>query len=261
MGSGTDIAKGAGDIVILDDSFEAITKTVLYGRTIFKSIRKFISFQLMMNIAACGVSLIGQLIGIETPITIIQMLWINIIMDTLGGLAFSGEAPLDYYMYEPPKARDEKILTKEMLRQILITGGYTLSLCIAFFTVPFISSLFRGGDGGKAFMTAFYALFVFMGIFNCFNTRSDRLSLLSNIEKNKPFIFIMIFIAIIQLIIIYFGGEFFRSVPLTLREILNVVIIAFSVIPFDALRRIIRRLIITGGTREIRTPSISSHNA
>ena len=258
MGSGTDIAKGAGDIVILDDSFEAITKTVLYGRTIFKSIRKFISFQLMMNIAACGVSLIGQLIGIENPITIIQMLWINIIMDTLGGLAFSGEAPLDYYMCEPPKARNEKILTKEMLRQILITGGYTLSVCIAFFTVPFVSSLFRGGDGGKVFMTAFYALFVFMGIFNCFNTRSDRLSLLSNIEKNKPFIFIMVFIAIIQLIIIYFGGEFFRSVPLSLREILNVVIIAFSVIPFDALRRVLWRLINSGtrGVQKSRTAAI-----
>jgi P-type E1-E2 ATPase len=102
MGSGTDIAKSASDIVILDNSFFAITRTILYGRTIFKSIRKFITFQLTMNLAACGVSLIGQFVGIETPITIIQMLWINIIMDTLGGLAFAGEHRMNYYMAEKP---------------------------------------------------------------------------------------------------------------------------------------------------------------
>ena len=103
MGSGTDIAKGAADIVILDNSFSAISKTILFGRTIFKSIRKFITFQLIMNLAACGISLFGQFIGVDTPITIIQMLWVNLIMDTLGGLAFAGEAPLHYYMKEKPK--------------------------------------------------------------------------------------------------------------------------------------------------------------
>ena len=240
MGSGTDIAKSAGDIVALDNSFSAITKTVLYGRTIFKSIRKFISFQLMMNLTACGISLIGQFIGIESPITIMQMLWINIIMDTLGGLAFAGEAPLDYYMMERPKKRDEAILSGEMLNQICWTGAYTLLICIAFLKMNFFKALFSAESG--VFMTGFYALFVFAGLFNCLNTRSERLSLLSNIGKNKPFIVILSLIAVIQVFMIYFGGEVFRCVPLSPRELLNVVLIASTVIPFDSLRRIIKKL-------------------
>ena len=242
MGSGTDIAKSAADIIILDNSLTAISKTVLYGRTIFKSIRKFISFQLMMNITACGVSLIGQFIGFETPITIVQMLWINIIMDTLGGLAFAGEPPLIYYMMEKPKAREEKILTKEMLNQILITGAYTLVLCVAFLKIDFFRALFRRSANDSCFLTGFYALFVFSGLFNCFNTRSERMSLFSNISKNKLFLFIMTLIAIIQIIMIYFGGDVFRSVPLTFRELLNVLIISMSVIPFDMLRRIMKKI-------------------
>lgn len=242
MGSGTDIAKGAGDIVILDDSLTAITKTVLYGRTIFKSIRKFISFQLMMNLTACGVSLIGQFIGIENPITIIQMLWINIIMDTLGGLAFAGEAPMEYYMLEKPKRRDEEILSRNMLNQILLTGAYTLALCVLFLGVPFFKSLFRTDEGNICFLTGFYALFVFAGIFNCFNTRSDRLSFFSGIGKNRPFLVILSFVSVIQIFMIYFGGEVFRSAPLSFRELLNVVLLSATVMPFDMIRRIIQRL-------------------
>ena len=93
MGTGSEIARDAGDIVILDNNLLSISKAVLYGRTIFKSIRKFITFQLTMNLCAVGVSLFGQIIGIESPITVIQMLWVNMIMDTLGGLAFAGEYP------------------------------------------------------------------------------------------------------------------------------------------------------------------------
>ena len=242
MGSGTDIAKSAGDIVILDDSLTAISKTVLYGRTIFKSIRKFISFQLMMNLTACGISLIGQFIGIENPITIIQMLWINIIMDTLGGLAFAAEAPMKYYMLEKPKRRDERILSRAMLDQILITGAYTLLLCVLFLKAPFFNSLFRTGVNDEYLLTGFYALFVFCGIFNCFNTRSERLSLFSGLGKNKPFMFILSFVAIIQIIMIYFGGAVFRCVPLTFREMLNVILLSVTVLPFDSVRRIIKKL-------------------
>ena len=242
MGSGTDIAKSAGDIVILDDSIFAISKTILYGRTIFKSIRKFISFQLMMNFTACGVSLIGQFIGIETPITIIQMLWINIIMDTLGGLAFAGEPPLEYYMLEKPKSRDEKILNGRMLNQILLTGGYTLILAVSFLHFGFFKSLFRESPADTIFLTGFYALFVFAGIFNCFNSRSERLWLFSNISRNKPFILIMGAISAIQIFMIYFGADMFRSAPLTFRELLNVVLLAATVIPFDIIRRIFKKL-------------------
>ncbi len=239
MGSGTDIAKSASDIVILDNSFLAICKTVLYGRTIFKSIRKFITFQLTMNLAASGVSLLGQYIGVDTPITIIQMLWVNIIMDTLGGLAFAGEAPLHYYMREKPKRRDEPILSREMLHSIFFTGVYTLVLCIVFLTSYVFRNVYITDD---KFYTAFYALFIFAGIFNCFSARSERLFILSNISKNKPFVVIMLLISAIQICMVYFGGTLFRCTPLSARELVFVIGLAFTVIPFDIVRRIIYKL-------------------
>ena len=242
MGAGTDIAKSASDIVILDNSFTAISKTVLYGRTIFKSIRKFITFQLIMNFAACGVSLLGQFIGIDTPITIIQMLWVNIIMDTLGGLAFAGEPPLEYYMYEKPKRRDEPILSKEMLKRILFQGGYSLGICIFFLTSFVFKDIYNYYSSPDAFYTAFYALFIFTGIFNCFGARSERLWLFSNITKNKLFVIIMLAISVIQMFMIYYGGAVFRCVPLTFREIWFALLIAFTVIPFDFIRRIVEKL-------------------
>lgn len=242
MGSGTDIAKSAGDVVILDNSISAIGNTILYGRTIFKSIRKFITFQLIMNLAACGISLIGQFVGVENPITIVQMLWVNIIMDTLGGLAFSGEPALEYYMAEKPKKRDEPILTRGMMKRILLSGGYTLTLCMMFLKLDFFHEIFRDGEGDKYFLTAFYALFIFAGIFNCFACRSERLWIFSNIGKNKPFLIIMLLIAVIQTLMIYYGGALFRSVPLTAHELFSVVLIASTVLVFDIIRRIAEKL-------------------
>ncbi len=242
MGSGTDIAKSAADIVILDNSFSAIDKAILYGRTIFKSIRKFITFQLIMNLAACGVSLVGQFVGIDTPITIIQMLWVNIIMDTLGGLAFAGEAPLKYYMREKPKRRDEPILSRDMLHHIVFSGAYTLILCVLFLTSYVFRDIYGYHASPNEFYTAFYALFIFAGIFNCLASRSERLWFLSNIGKNKPFILIMLAISGIQIFMIYFGGDVFRCTPLTVKELWFAVGLAFSVIPFDIIRRIIYKL-------------------
>ena len=242
MGSGADIAKSASDIVILDNSLLAISKTVLYGRTIFKSIRKFISFQLVMNLCACGVSLVGQFVGIDTPITIIQMLWINIIMDTLGGLAFAGEAPLHYYMNEKPKSRVEPILTIEMLKRILFTGGYTLILSILFLTSPVIKNMYGGSAPTEKFYTAFYALFVFSGIFNCFTSRCERIWLFSNIEKNKMFVLIMTFICLIQCLMIYFGGAVFRCVPLRYYELSFAILLSSTVVPFEMIRRLFIKL-------------------
>lgn len=239
MGSGTDIAKSASDIVILDNSLSAIDKTVLYGRTIFKSIKKFITFQLIMNLAASGISLFGQFIGIDTPITIIQMLWINIIMDTLGGLAFAGEPPLKYYMKEKPKRRDEPILTREMLGRIFLLGAFTLSSLAVFLSTGLFSGLYTDAD---SFYTAFYALFIFFGIFNCFTARCERLNILSNIDKNKPFVLIMLLISFIQIFMIYYGGAVFRCVPLTSKELSFVILFAASVIPFDLIRRIVYKL-------------------
>ncbi len=242
MGSGTDIAKGAGDIVILDNSFKAISKTVLYGRTIFKSIKKFITFQLIMNLAACGITLLGQWIGIENPITIIQMLWVNIIMDTLGGLAFAGEPPLEYYMMEKPKRRDEPILSKEVIGHILANGAFTLGLLVFFLKHPFFESFYSAGHSSTALLTAFYALFIFAGLFNAISARCERLWIFSNIGKNKAFVGIMMFIAIIQVLIVYFGGELFRSTPLSAPELMLAIGCAALVIVFDVIRRIAVKL-------------------
>ncbi len=239
MGSGTEIAKSAGDIIILDDSFNSIFKTILYGRTIFKSIRKFITFQLIMNLAASGITLIGQLVGIEAPITIIQMLWVNIIMDTLGGLAFAGEAPMKGYMKERPKRRDEPIISKSMIKHILSNGIFTLALLTAFLLSPAIGG-FYVSEAKR--LSAFYALFIFSGIVNSFTARSERFSILYGIGRNKPFLFIMLFISVIQILIVYFGGVWFRSIPLTPRELLPAILLPLSLLFFDLVRRVIARL-------------------
>ena len=239
MGSGTEIAKETSDIVIIDNNILSISVAILYGRTIFKSIRKFIIFQLSVNICAVLLSIIGPFIGILSPITIIQMLWINMVMDTLAGLAFSYEPSLDEYMEEPPKKRNEKIINKYMTNQILFNGLYGAILCIWFLKSKFISSIYRIDPSNKYLLTAFFGLFIFIEIFNAFNARTYRLNILSNILKNKVFIAIITFIAIVQIILIYYGGEVFRTTGLTIYEFEIMIVLAFSIIPFDIIRKII----------------------
>ena len=239
MGSGTEVAKEASDIVILDDNFLSISKAILFGRTIFKSIRKFIILQLTINLCALSLSIIGPFINIEMPITVIQMLWINMVMDTLAGLAFSFEPPLKEYMKEKPKKKNEPIINKYMLSQIFCTGLYSSLICILFLKLPFVKELFRPDVGDKYLYTAFFGLFIFIDIFNSFNARTHRLNLLANILKNKVFIFIMIFIVIVQVLLIYYGGTIFRTSGLTLFEFEIMILFAITVIPFDWIRKII----------------------
>ncbi len=241
MGSGTEVSKEASDIVILDDNFMSIANAILYGRTIFKSIRKFIIFQLTINLCAVSLSIIGPFIGIETPVTVIQMLWINMIMDTLAGIAFSYEAPLKSYMKEPPKPKNEKIMNAYMYSEIIFTGIYSSLLCIFFLKSPWITSLYRTAPSNRYIMTAFFALFIFMGIFNCFNARTPRLNLLSNLNKNKVFILIIIFIIVVQLYLIYYGGNLFRAYGLSLQELLITIALASTVVPIDWLRKLITK--------------------
>ncbi len=237
MGSGTEIAREASDIVILDNDFLSISKAILYGRTIFKSIRKFIIFQLTINFCAVGISIIGPFIGVNSPLTVLQMLWVNMVMDTLAGLAFSGEAPLPEYMDEPPKQRDEPIINSYMYNQILILGSYVTLLSILFLKLPWFHRVFGYEPGNISFMTAYFALFIFAGVFNSFNARTSRLKLLANIGKNKRFITVMLFVVMIQLIIIYFGGSVFRTVPLSMSELFFVILMAVTVLPVDLIRK------------------------
>ncbi len=238
MGSGTEVAKSAADVVIMDDNILSISKAILFGRTIFKSIRKFIIFQLTVNICAVTLSIVGPFIGINTPITIVQMLWINMIMDTLAGLAFSFEPPLLDYMKEKPKRKDEPIINHYMYTQILFTGFYSAILCILFLKLPFIKEIIRVGDNSRYLMTAYFALFIFMSIFNAFNARTERLNILSNITKNKVFLATFILIIFVQIYLIYFGGDLFRTYGLKYTEFALVIILAMSVIPIDFLRKI-----------------------
>lgn len=248
MGSGTEVAKQAGDIIILNNHFSSISKAILYGRTIFKSIRKFIVFQLTMNLCAVGVSLIGPFLGIDTPVTVMQMLWINIIMDTLAGLAFAGEPPLAEYMRELPKKRSEPILNRYMINEILCTGGFTVLLCTAFLKLSVFKVHFRYDVDPIIWMTAFFALFIFCSIFNSFNTRTTRLNLLTHLRSNRYFLVIISAIVLIQIALIYYGGSLFRTTPLYVSELLRVVLISLLVIPVDLARKIILRLNHRKGT-------------
>lgn len=239
MGSGTDVAKEASDIVILDDNINSISMAILFGRTIFKNIRKFIIFQLTMNICAMSLSIIGPFIGISTPVTVMQMLWINMIMDTLAGLAFAYEEPLLSYMNEKPKSKNEPIINKYMYEEIVFTGLYSSLLCILFLKVPFVKSLIRYDVNDKYFLTAFFALFVFMGIFNAFNTRTNKYNLFYRIRKNRVFLIIFLLVAIIQVYFIYYAGSIFRTYGLNLKELLIVLGLAFTVVPVDLFRKFI----------------------
>ncbi len=241
MGSGTEVAKEAGDIVILNDNIASIGRAILYGRTIFESIRKFIVFQLTMNLCAVGVSIIGPFIGIDTPVTVMQMLWINIIMDTLAGLAFAGEPPLDEYMEQPPKRRDEPILNRAMAGQILWMGLYTVGLCVAFLKVERVRPLFRFATDPIYFLTAFFALFIFSGIANSFNARTHRLNLTAHLGKNPAFITIMAAVCAIQMLLIYFGGSMFRVAGLQFKELVSILLLALTVVPVDMLRKLLVR--------------------
>ena len=246
MGSGTEVAKEASDIVILDDNFLSISKAILFGRTIFKSIRKFIIFQLTVNICAVGLSIIGPFIGVDTPVTVIQMLWINMVMDTLAGLAFSFEPPLLEYMDEKPKRKNESIINKYMLHEIFFTGLYSFLLCILFLKLPIFKQIY--GYNLNDLMSAFFGLFIFVGIFNCFNARTHRLNLLSHLYKNKVFIIIISFVVIIQVILIYFGGSLFRTVPLNFKEFIIMILLSMTVIPIDWIRKMfLRKKGIIGG--------------
>jgi magnesium-transporting ATPase (P-type) len=232
------VAKEASDIVILDDNIISIDKAILYGRTIFKSIRKFIIYQLSVNTCALIISIVGTLVGISNPITIVQMLWLNMIMDTFAGLAFSFEPPLLEYMEEPPKKKSEKIMNYYMYSEIIISGLFASILCILFLKIPFFVNMIRYSSDNKYLMTAYFAMFIFIGIVNAYNARTSRINVFANIIHNKVFLTIFTFITVIQIYIIYYGGQLFRTYGLTIKELLLVIILSLIAFPIDVLRKL-----------------------
>ncbi|SEQ29473.1 plasma-membrane calcium-translocating P-type ATPase [Ectothiorhodospira magna] len=244
MGSGTELAKDAGDIVIMDDNFSSLTRSVLYGRTLFRSIRKFLVFQLTVNLSAILLMFLGPLFGFELPLTMIQLLWINLIMDTLAALAFSGEAAMRRYMDARPIERTAPLISSDMWSSILVNGVIIAILSILFLTSAFVEGLFRNE---AVFLTAFFAFFVFIHNFNKFNARTERLNILENILQNRGFLGIVGLIFLVQILFTYLGGDILRTVGLTFQEWLYVVLFSLVIIPIDMARKLIRDK-VTGAT-------------
>lgn len=242
LGSGTEVAKEASDIVVLDNNIQSITNAVYYGRTIYRSIQKFITFQLSVNVAAISIAFIGPFLGFELPLTMIQLLWVNLIMDTLAALAFSGEPPLPYHMNEKPKRRDESIITNSMWSSILLNGIFMTIICIIFLKVESVKGLFVSKE---SFLTAFFGIFVFLNNFNKFNVRVgvDNFNIFHHITQNKGFLRVVGMIFVIQVVITYLGGDMFRTVALTPMEWVYVLAFSIVIIPFDMIRKSVCRMI------------------
>jgi calcium-translocating P-type ATPase len=240
MGSGTEMTKEASDIVVLDDNFYSITQAVLYGRTLFKSIRKFLVFQLTVSLSAILIAFLGPFLGFDLPLTMVQLLWINLIMDTLAALAFSGEAALERYMQEKPISREASLITPEMWAAIFTNGIISCGLSILFLTNTDIRASF---SSEAAFLTGFFAFFAFIHSFNTFNARTESLNLFSHLSDNKNFIYVLAFIFAVQILFTYIGGQILRTVPLSLEEWMYPFGLAVLIIPVDLIRKLIRNLV------------------
>jgi len=238
MGSGTEVAKEAGDIIILDDNFSSIEKAILYGRTMFKSIRKFLVFQLTVNVAAVLTCFLGPLLGENVILTVIQLLVINLAMDSLAAIAFGSEPALEEYMKEKPVNRSENIVTKSMFIQTLTVGIYICFVCIGILFFAPLRNLF--GDVDITYLkSAVFATFMMSITFNGFNARTSHINPFENLGRNKNFIRVMLSIFILQLAFVTFGGRVLSVERLSLSSWMVCLALAFMVIPVDMLRKMI----------------------
>lgn len=240
MGSGTDVAKEVGDIVILDDNFKSIESAILYGRTIYNNIQKFIKFQLTINVAAVAICAIAPFLGMEQPLGVTHILWINLIMDGLGALALGSEPALKTYMNEKPKSRTESIVSRKMMGQILVAGMYITSLSLIFLMFPFFKEFFGSED---IHSTAYFSLFVLLAVFNAFNIRSEGANLFVHMEQNPGFIKVMGIIVLVQIVLTFVGGQMFDCTPMGMMHWGLVLVLAMSIIPMDLLRKAVVKML------------------
>ena len=239
MGDGTEVAREASDIVILNNSLTSIEKAVLYGRTMSKSVSKFIIFQLTVNVTTIAMSLLSPLLGLKEPFTIIQILWINLIMDTLAALAFGEEPTLDRYMNEKPVAKKANILTGYMKSAIGVASVFITLVCLAILkNVGGIQDFITNGTGNFEMVTTFtFTVFIYAVIFNSLNTRSNGFNVFEHIGENQKFSIVMISIAVVQTLIIQFGGKVFSTVPMDVEHYIVALLIAVLIIPADLIRK------------------------
>ena len=241
MGSGTEVAKEAGDITILDDNFSSIEKAILYGRTMFKSIRKFLIFQLTVNVAAVLTCFLGPLFGENVMLTVIQLLFVNLVMDTLAAIAFGSEPALKEYMKEKPIPRSESIISKKMLVEILIGAAYITFICMGILFIKPIRALFGNVDH-TYLKSALFAIFMMTITFNGFNARTSHMNLVKGIFKNKMFLLIVLLIFVVQFLFVTFGGSVLSVEALSAQGWLICLGLAFLIIPIDLIRKGILKL-------------------
>ena len=240
MGSGTEVAKEAGDITILDDNFASIEKAILYGRTMFKSIRKFLIFQLTVNVAAVLTCFIGPLCGENVVMTVIQLLLINLAMDTLAAIAFGSEPALKEYMRDKPIPRTESIISKEMFVEILVSAFYITFICLGILFIPPIRRLF--GDVDVTYLkSAVFATFMMAITFNGFNARTSHINPFEGLGRNRNFLLVMFAIFAMQFVFVTFGGEALSVEALSPRSWLICIVLAFLVIPIDMIRKAVMK--------------------
>ena len=248
MGSGTEAAKEAGEIVILDDNFRSIKDAILYGRTIYHNILKFCRFQLMINVAAVVVSAISPFFGIVEPLKVTHLLFVNLVMDSLGAIMLGNEPALERYMSEKPRRRDENIISSSMASQILFMAGWLTLLSFAYLKLPFFASFF---ETQAQHYTSYFVLFVVAALMNGFNVRDTGFGIFSRLNENPGFLRVWVTIVLVQAFIVNAAfiplspfewiSNMFSCTPFPFTGWILVFILAATLIPMDLIRKAVFR--------------------
>lgn len=235
MGSGTSVAKEASDIVLLDDAFPSIITGIKWGRSLYKNIKNFLFFQLTINVSACLTAVFGPLVGVEMPFTVTQFLWINLVMDSLAAIALASEPADERVLLDKPRDRKEFIINKSLAKSIFGLGGFMFLLCTGILW-GMNHSLLSGIN-----LTIFFAGYMILNWWNMFNARvlGKNKSVLDELWVNKKFLGIMLLILVVTILIVQFGGEIFRTEPLSLKTWLTILLVTF---PITGIREIWYRL-------------------
>lgn len=237
MGSGTEVCKEAADIVLLDDAFASVLAAVLYGRTIFRSIRKFLTFQTTVNLASFLVVLLAPLlVDASQPLSLVQLLWVNLVMDALAALMFGGEPPQPAYLAAPPTRRGGPLISLNMWSAIVLDGLWLFLLSLYFLGSAALRAAFSSSE---AHATGYFCLFILATQCNAWNCRTKRLSLLDGLADNRQFALVFLLVLAVQGAMVHWGGAWLRTVPLTGREWLLVALLALTMIPLDLLRKLL----------------------
>ena len=238
MGSGTDVCKEAGDIIITDDNFVSIADAVLFGRTFLNNVTKFLSFQMPINIILIGLSVFYPIAFMVPAFVAVQILVINICEDSLNSLAFGGEPSKLEYMDTPPQPKGASLFAGKTLTKI-IAASVEFFIVFALLFVPSVRQIF--GDNEVVNLTVRFALVMLVAMFNGFNVRVDDVHILRGINKNPLFIMVALIIVVGTFCIVNFGGELFQVTPLSFEQWVVVFGLAFLVVPMDLIRKILAK--------------------